>query len=93
MMLLEVYVVIQLAYIYSAAVYLWLLLSELFIPILALVEFTGDDVPLSPFCMTNVPEWDTFRNIDMDKQVLWPLSFSQACFILLRSCIPVISVL
>ncbi|KAL6208571.1 hypothetical protein ACLB2K_019520 [Fragaria x ananassa] len=28
----------------------------------------GDDVPLSPFCMTNVPEWDTFRNIDMDKQ-------------------------
>ncbi|CAL2280897.1 unnamed protein product [Prunus armeniaca] len=28
----------------------------------------GDDVPLSPFCMTNVREWDTFRNIDMDKQ-------------------------
>ncbi|KAM1449367.1 hypothetical protein ACFXTO_008219 [Malus domestica] len=28
----------------------------------------GDDVPLSAFCMTNVREWDTFRNIDMDKQ-------------------------
>lgn len=28
----------------------------------------GDDVPLSPFCMTNVGEWDKFRNIDMDKQ-------------------------
>uniref|UniRef100_A0A5B7CAP7 R3H-associated N-terminal domain-containing protein n=1 Tax=Davidia involucrata TaxID=16924 RepID=A0A5B7CAP7_DAVIN len=29
----------------------------------------GDDVPLSPFCMTNVGEWDKFRNIDMDKEV------------------------
>ncbi|XP_050265159.1 uncharacterized protein LOC126709108 isoform X1 [Quercus robur] len=28
----------------------------------------GDDVPLSPFCMTNVGEWDKFRNIDMDKE-------------------------
>ncbi|KAK4558439.1 hypothetical protein RGQ29_007974 [Quercus rubra] len=28
----------------------------------------GDDVPLSPFCMTNVEEWDKFRNIDMDKE-------------------------
>ncbi|XP_061987660.1 uncharacterized protein LOC133706199 isoform X2 [Populus nigra] len=28
----------------------------------------GDDVPLSPFCMTNIGEWDKFRNIDMDKQ-------------------------
>lgn len=28
----------------------------------------GDDVPLSPFCMTNMGEWDKFRNIDMDKQ-------------------------
>ncbi|CAA3028306.1 R3H domain-containing 4-like isoform X2 [Olea europaea subsp. europaea] len=28
----------------------------------------GGDVPLSPFCMTNVGEWDKFRNIDMDKQ-------------------------
>ncbi|KDP21485.1 hypothetical protein JCGZ_21956 [Jatropha curcas] len=28
----------------------------------------GDDVPLSPFCMTNVGEWEKFRNIDMDKQ-------------------------
>ncbi|OVA05520.1 R3H-associated N-terminal domain [Macleaya cordata] len=28
----------------------------------------GDNVPLSPFCMTNVGEWDTFRNIDMDKE-------------------------
>ncbi|MCE3051733.1 hypothetical protein HAX54_050608 [Datura stramonium] len=28
----------------------------------------GDDVPLSVFCMTNVGEWDKFRNIDMDKE-------------------------
>ncbi|KAJ6744043.1 R3H DOMAIN-CONTAINING PROTEIN 4 [Salix purpurea] len=28
----------------------------------------GDDVPLSPFCMTNMGEWDNFRTIDMDKQ-------------------------
>ncbi|GAB4841167.1 hypothetical protein Ancab_039675 [Ancistrocladus abbreviatus] len=28
----------------------------------------GDDVPVSPFCMTNVGEWDKFRNIDMDKE-------------------------
>jgi len=28
----------------------------------------GDDVPLSPFCMTNVGEWDKFRNVDMDKE-------------------------
>ncbi|GMY16635.1 R3H-associated N-terminal domain containing protein [Fagus crenata] len=28
----------------------------------------GDEVPLSPFCMTNVGEWDKFRNIDMDKE-------------------------
>ncbi|XP_010255888.1 PREDICTED: uncharacterized protein LOC104596431 [Nelumbo nucifera] len=28
----------------------------------------GDNVPLSPFCMTNVGDWDTFRNIDMDKE-------------------------
>ncbi|KAJ7977433.1 R3H domain-containing protein 4 [Quillaja saponaria] len=28
----------------------------------------GDDVPPSPFCMTNVGEWDKFRNIDMDKE-------------------------
>ncbi|CAH2042946.1 unnamed protein product [Thlaspi arvense] len=28
----------------------------------------GDDVPLSPFCMTNVGEWDKFRHIDMDKE-------------------------
>ncbi|XWS46797.1 hypothetical protein CRYUN_Cryun14cG0099100 [Craigia yunnanensis] len=27
----------------------------------------GDDVPPSAFCMTNVGEWDKFRNIDMDK--------------------------
>ncbi|XP_077240647.1 R3H domain protein [Tasmannia lanceolata] len=29
----------------------------------------GDDVPLSPFCMTNMGEWDAFRNVDMDKEV------------------------
>ncbi|KAL6505115.1 hypothetical protein OROGR_024932 [Orobanche gracilis] len=28
----------------------------------------GDDVPPSPFCMTNVKEWDKFRNIDMNKE-------------------------
>ncbi|XP_009594395.1 uncharacterized protein [Nicotiana tomentosiformis] len=28
----------------------------------------GDDVPLSVFCLTNVEEWDKFRNIDMDKE-------------------------
>ncbi|CAH9115231.1 unnamed protein product [Cuscuta epithymum] len=28
----------------------------------------GDDVPLSPFCLTNVGEWDKFRTIDMDKE-------------------------
>ncbi|GMI66537.1 hypothetical protein like AT1G03250 [Hibiscus trionum] len=28
----------------------------------------GDDVPPSAFCMTNVGEWDKFRNIDMDKE-------------------------
>ncbi|CAK9147079.1 unnamed protein product, partial [Ilex paraguariensis] len=27
-----------------------------------------DDVPLSPFCMANVGEWDKFRNVDMDKE-------------------------
>lgn len=29
----------------------------------------GDEVPPSTFCMTNVEEWDRFRNIDMDKEV------------------------
>ncbi|KAL5984497.1 hypothetical protein ACLOJK_018602, partial [Asimina triloba] len=28
----------------------------------------GDNVPLSPFCMTNVREWDAYRSIDMDKE-------------------------
>ncbi|KAF5462605.1 hypothetical protein F2P56_018595 [Juglans regia] len=28
----------------------------------------GDEVPLSAFCLTNVGEWDKFRNIDMDKE-------------------------
>ncbi|KAK9281002.1 hypothetical protein L1049_003893 [Liquidambar formosana] len=28
----------------------------------------GDDVPPSPFCMTNGGDWDKFRNIDMDKE-------------------------
>ncbi|XP_062019806.1 uncharacterized protein LOC133736364 isoform X1 [Rosa rugosa] len=39
----------------------------------------GDDVPLSPFCMTNVPEWDTFRNIDMDKQANIIDSLESSC--------------
>ncbi|RWW24908.1 hypothetical protein GW17_00010771 [Ensete ventricosum] len=32
--------------------------------------FTGDNKPLSAFCMTNVKEWDVFRNVDMDVEVL-----------------------
>ncbi|KAJ6806443.1 R3H domain-containing protein 4 [Iris pallida] len=28
----------------------------------------GDDTPLSAFCMTNVGEWDAFRNVDMDAE-------------------------
>ncbi|XP_043724422.1 uncharacterized protein LOC122671335 isoform X1 [Telopea speciosissima] len=28
----------------------------------------GDNVPLSPFCMTNTGEWDAFRSVDMDKE-------------------------
>ncbi|XVE73172.1 hypothetical protein DITRI_Ditri11bG0095900 [Diplodiscus trichospermus] len=28
----------------------------------------GDEVSPSAFCMTNVGEWDKFRNIDMDKE-------------------------
>ncbi|RYR70910.1 hypothetical protein Ahy_A02g005209 isoform B [Arachis hypogaea] len=33
------------------------------------VHFTGEEVPPSTFSMTNVEEWDRFRNIDMDKEV------------------------
>ncbi|KAL2991974.1 hypothetical protein AAZX31_10G024900 [Glycine max] len=29
----------------------------------------GDEVPPSTFSMTNMEEWDRFRNIDMDKEV------------------------
>ncbi|KAH0466374.1 hypothetical protein IEQ34_006477 [Dendrobium chrysotoxum] len=28
----------------------------------------GESTPLSAFCMTNVGEWDVFRNVDMDKE-------------------------
>ncbi|KAL2935270.1 R3H domain-containing protein 4 [Bienertia sinuspersici] len=28
----------------------------------------GEEVPVSPFCMTNVGDWDKIRNIDMDKE-------------------------
>ncbi|XP_031496125.1 uncharacterized protein LOC116261486 [Nymphaea colorata] len=28
----------------------------------------GESTPLSPFCLTNVGEWDRFRNIDMDEE-------------------------
>ena len=38
-----------------------------------LVHFTGEDVPLSPFCTTNVGAWDTFRHIDMDIEVFTSL--------------------
>ncbi|XP_022640645.1 R3H domain-containing protein 4 isoform X2 [Vigna radiata var. radiata] len=33
------------------------------------IHFTGDEVPPSTFSMTNIEEWDQFRNIDMDKEV------------------------
>ena len=32
--------------------------------------FSGEEGPPSAFCMTKVGEWDSFRNIDMDKEVL-----------------------
>ena len=35
-------------------------------------HFTGEEVPPSTFAMTsNVEEWDRFRNIDMDKEVIF----------------------
>lgn len=46
-----------------------------FCQVLIKVHFTGEDVPLSAFCMTNKGEWDKFRHIDMDKEVF---SFSYA---------------
>ncbi|GAY67844.1 hypothetical protein CUMW_259680 [Citrus unshiu] len=39
---------------------------------LAIDGLEGDKVPPSPFCMTNYGEWDKFRNIDMDKEVVLP---------------------
>ncbi|XP_047158344.1 R3H domain-containing protein 4 isoform X1 [Vigna umbellata] len=33
------------------------------------IHFTGDEVPPSTFSLTNIEEWDKFRNIDMDKEV------------------------
>lgn len=30
----------------------------------------GEEVPLSPFCMTNSGDWDKVRNTDMDKEAL-----------------------
>lgn len=40
----------------------------------------GDNVPVSPFCMTGVGEWEKLRNIDMDKQanIIDSLSSSSA---------------
>lgn len=38
------------------------------------IHFTGDDVPVSPFCMTNMGDWDKFRVVDMDKEVFSPIS-------------------
>ncbi|CAI9107880.1 OLC1v1007354C1 [Oldenlandia corymbosa var. corymbosa] len=35
----------------------------------------GDDVPLSPFCMTNTGDWDKFRSVDMDKEKIMIKSF------------------
>jgi len=35
------------------------------------IRFTGDEVPPSTFSMTNMEEWDRFRNIDMDKEVIF----------------------
>ncbi|KMT06129.1 hypothetical protein BVRB_7g163000 [Beta vulgaris subsp. vulgaris] len=28
----------------------------------------GEEVPVSPFCMANVDDWDKVRNVDMDKE-------------------------
>lgn len=47
-----------------------------------LIFFSGDDVPPSPFCMTNVVEWDNFRNIDMDKEVLTSIYVSNGMHLL-----------
>lgn len=44
------------------------------------IHFTGDEVPPSTFSMTNIEEWDQFRNIDMDKEVL------TSCFYRLHLC-------
>jgi hypothetical protein len=43
------------------------------------VHKTGDEVPPSTFSLTNVEEWDRFRNIDMDKEVIF-LSLSCRSF-------------
>jgi hypothetical protein len=42
------------------------------------VQKTGDEVPPSTFSMTNVEEWDRFRNIDMDKEVIIPSLFCRS---------------
>ncbi|RZR79433.1 hypothetical protein BHM03_00005157 [Ensete ventricosum] len=44
--------------------------------------FTGDNKPLSAFCMTNVKEWDVFRNVDMDveRHRLVPSPHARSCF-------------
>lgn len=34
------------------------------------MHVAGDDVPPSAFSMANNGEWDKFRNIDMDKEVV-----------------------
>lgn len=47
-------------------------------------SFTGDDVPPSAFCMTNIGEWDKFRNIDMDKEVILLLLFMKTFSISLK---------
>lgn len=43
------------------------------------VHKTGDEVPPSTFSMANVEEWDRFRNIDMDKEVIFPSFVCRSC--------------
>ncbi|XP_058082653.1 uncharacterized protein LOC131230727 isoform X2 [Magnolia sinica] len=43
--------------------------EEDIVPLPIFGQEKGDDVRLSPFCMTNVRDWDAFRNVDMDREV------------------------
>lgn len=40
-----------------------------FLPVIDERFIAGEEVPVSPFCMANVDDWDKVRNVDMDKEV------------------------